>query len=443
MQLRVLHSATRVDFDDLQPKFLSPEMKEAYALWAVGNKPQIGTVDLVSAGVFSVAVVVLSLLCPGITPFKAVDEAETLPKALRMTIRRMLQAKDRIAAGTALQLVNSMHESSASPALSALNELVQVSNFEDATIALEIANNGSGLRANVHFLCSFCGLLIPFTGLYLAYSRCSKHLICTEECWAEAHRKSPTADTTICPLCNEKPVRRVRVLPKARNSKRTCATCQAEFELQPSDPWRLDLMGSNDYIQAQNVCSLRCLGRCAAAQPVQPSLGLRKKQDFGKYKSDIVNFLNSNHRIVQDVYTQLDPQSQREVELDQITIMRKFSRLLNPSQQCHFCHQPIRDLLASRLVLCSQQVEYICSLACLHRGIGLVCLCGGDLAQTSIASALGEGDPQCESCKGDIDERPLCGHSYCWNCLRSAEKCVECEKVHFSLVEFLTAVFPG
>lgn len=414
-------------------------------MWVIGNNPEISSVNLLSAGVFSSAIVALSLLYPGIPPLQAVNETVNVPKALGMTMKRMLEhrAEDRIAVETALQLVNLMHESSPLSSLSALNELVQVSNFKDASIALEIATKISILSANIHFLCSFCGVLIPSTGLFPAYSSCSMHLICTEACWTEAHRKSPKADITICPLCELKPIRRIRVLPKVRTSKRICETCQGEYELQPTDSWRLDLVGSKEYVKGQNVCSVRCLGRNPAEQQVQPSLGLREGQEFGEYSVDIVNFLNSNHRILQDVYPQLDPQSQRELELDQITTIRGFSHLLNPSQQCHFCHQTISDLLASRLVLCSQHVTYICSLPCLHRNIGLVCLCGGDLAQMSIASALGEGDSQCEGCKEEIEERPLCGHSYCRSCLQRAEKCEECVKVHSNLIQLLTTSFPG
>ena len=51
-----------------------------------------------------------------------------------------------------LQLFTLMDESNPLSALSALNELVQVSNYEDATIALEIAKDVSDLRANIHFL---------------------------------------------------------------------------------------------------------------------------------------------------------------------------------------------------------------------------------------------------------------------------------------------------
>jgi len=104
-----------------------------------------------------------------------------------------------------------MAKSSTLPALSALNEFVKGNNFEEAGIVLEVVKD-CRILADVQFLCSHCGEIATSAGLSLAHSSCSQHLLYTAKYYTEACKKvSRTA--TSCPLCAEKPLRRLRILP--------------------------------------------------------------------------------------------------------------------------------------------------------------------------------------------------------------------------------------
>ena len=460
VKIRQWHSASGVDYESLQPRFLSPEMRQIYANWALGREEEIESVSLGAASVFSVAMLALSLLSPaatqGVLACEALDEvlrgvalAEGLKKVLEGML--MLSTEQRISLDSALKLVELLAADSVILTLSTLNNLVRENQLKEAFIALTIAKELT-LHSEVKYICSNCESLI-FTSEPLAVSYCLKHLFCSIQCYSAACTKAGKAENSLCPLCESKPsLRRVRIQPKAKDSIKRCETCQREFEVNTTDAWRLDLLGSSLFPKAQSVCSKACMG-----QPSEPEISQKPAEiplQAGGQKaaameaiSMIIPVFNARSRVLEETYSNLDEESQQELlvsgEVQSISrAVKSFSR----DNRCHLCREVLNNAICTRWVVCSLFPRVVCSLACVRRLTDSICPCGGDIDSASVASALGEGDPLCKNCGAEVGQRPACGHSFCRNCMVQMEICAECARGEYELssnVQHLLSFLPG
>lgn len=451
VKVRRWHSAAGVDFESVQPRFLSPEMRQVYADWALGKEAEVQT-DLVAAAVFSAAVLILSLLNPAKTQkvlsCQALAEVlsdTVLPEGLRKILERMLDSsvESRVTVHTALTLVELLAKRSELSIVSILNQLVREDHLAEALIALTIADS-LNLYAKVTYFCSDCGNPIT-TSEPSAVSRCPKHIFCSPQCHSSSCTKACKADTSHCPLCEVKPVlRRLRVQPKSKNATRVCEACQREFEANSMETWRMDLVGSSLFNKAQTVCSQACLGLQAepaiAPRPVVPQPVDRYDQAIATL-SKMIPIFNARSRVLEDTYSQLDAESQQDLLASQeLHSLETFVRAFCRDNRCHTCHKELRSLISTRMILCSKVLKIVCGVDCLRRVPGSSCPCGGQIEGSSIISALGGGDPLCQNCGAEVGERPVCGHSFCRRCMLEMESCVMCMRGEHEIIRLLQQI---
>jgi hypothetical protein len=454
VKIRWWHSALGVDYESLQPRFLSPEMRQIYANWALGREEEIAPVNLGAAGVFSVAMLALSLLSPattqGVLAYEALDEVlrgVVLTEGLKKVLEGMLvrAVEQRISLDSALKLVELLSADSALLTVPTLNDLVRENQLKEAFIALTIAKE-LNLHSEVKYICSNCESLI-FTSEPLAVSYCPKHLFCSIQCYSAACTKAGKADNSLCPLCESKPsLRRVRIQPKPKSSIKLCQTCQREFEPNTTDPWRLDLLGSSLFPKAQSVCSQACMRHPSeAAKAPDPEIRPHVDSCYNPAMSAFVKSIpiyNARSRVIEDTYGQLDTESQQELLLSaEMHNQKMMKKIFAPDERCHICRKELRNLIPTRLIICSQMPTVVCSVACLRGRTDSNCPCGGEVDSASVASALGEGDPFCQSCGAQVEQRPVCGHSFCRRCMLQMESCAECIRGGNELVNQVQQLF--
>lgn len=458
VKVRHLHSASGVDYESLQPRFLSPEMRQIFSNWVLRGAEAIDSVDLGAASVFSVAILALTLLSPAVT--QGVLTCEGLEEVLRGTeltegLKKVLEGmlmrtvEQRISLHSALKLLELLAADSAVFTISTFNDLVRENQLQEAFIVLTMTK-GLNLRAEVNLLCSNCGNLI-FTSEPLAVTYCLKHIFCSIQCYSAACSKAGKADNSICPLCESKPsLRRIRIQPKAKNSIKRCETCQREFEPNTTDPWRLDLLGSSLFSKAQSVCSKACMGQ--PSEPVRvsnpvvsPGPVIRTNPVISAFVKSVPIY-NARSRVLEDAYYQLDEESKEELRSSgevhtQGTMMKMFA----PNQRCHLCRNQLLSSIQSRLIVCSKNLAVVCSVDCVRNLSDTICpSCGGEIDSASVASALGQGDPLCQNCGDEVRQRPVCGHSFCQRCIVHMEICVLCANGQKELISlFQQVLFRG
>lgn len=286
----------------------------------------------------------------------------------------------------------------------------------------------SPLQVDLAFPCSGCGSLIPLPCAVGVMSVCERHLACTLFCLVQVSNSRGLTASSRCPFCE--PRRRLVIKSKA---PQLCIRCSHQFAVG-QETWRLQLVGSSDYTEAQKYCSEACF------RPVQPleSLAVEVSDEHSDFT------LSSLELLKQVLREQVgDTSNERHMTVFYRSVLFSMLRghLGDEALTCHLCGELQQNLTTSRWLWCATGLKLVCSASCLRGFLELtedaqisdrVCpTCGRAVSGQRLRETLGFNSPldlpqrsYCVNCQQPWTTRLPCNHTYCANCLQPI--CAHC-----------------
>ena len=438
-----------------------------YIDWVAGRQPDYSSVDYSKAAVYSLGILGLTLLYPEIgdgvlTVEGAVQRANCVEvsEKLRKVLVSMLSG-DVDGRPNPEQLGNTLEQlfpPDVVETLVGLNNSIEQKEFGVAKGELKTVI-AAGIAARVEFPCSWCTAKVTM-GAGKGLSFCKQHLICTVVCLMKLGETYKPTEAVQCPLCVRDSVPQSRrkliikrlaaptmELPTTQSGTAlshltaTCEACGKPFELENSDPWRIDLLGSS----VKNTDAY-CSKACVPAPPSAPGLS-SLEQDILFIIS--LEGMNNYLRRLQLTLPMLSagfppdfPEYLQKATTDGITqdlavVQDQFFRY-NETMSCHLCGQTIENVSFGRWMMCGDQRTFVCSLDCFRRILDIPVSqrqvvskecpsCGGRIDSSNIEITLGIGRRACNWCRRKYCEPTRCGHQSCQGCLSQMNQCMDCQ----------------